>query len=106
MTRMNWIAILLVAAMGFLIAGSATVLLSIRSPNWSSRKRVLMAAMVAPVLILVGVLVGITMVSADANDMSDLARAALISIGVRGAVIAFAIGLAASWLTERALKSS
>ena len=103
---MNWTAILIVAVIGFLIAGSSAALLSIRSPRWSSRKRIVMAALVAPVLILVGVVVGIASVPADGHDMGDIARAALVSIGVQGALIAFVTGLIASSLTERALRKS
>jgi hypothetical protein len=107
MAAMNWIGVILVIVFGFVIAGAATALLSGRKPEWRARKRLVVASLIAPVLILLGTGIGIAMVWAqDANEMRDLAAAAMIVIGVQGALIAFVSGLTASFLADRALRSS
>lgn len=104
---MNWIGVVTCMALGFVIAGAAAILLSGRKPQWRARKRLLMASLIAPVLILIGVAIGIAAVWAQgANDMRDLAVAAMIAIGVQGALIAFIAGLIASYLADCALRSS
>ena len=103
---MNWLAIIVVAVIGFVIAGAAAALLSGRRPGWSPRKRVTVAALIAPVLILLGTGIGIAMTAASGGEMSDLASYALVNIGLTGAMIAFVSGLIASFLADRALRSS
>lgn len=104
---MNWIAIIVVVLIGFVIGGAATALLSGRKPEWTARKRLVVASLIAPMLVLLGTALGVAMVLAQGgNDMRDLAVAAMIGIGVQGALIAFLAGLLASFLADRALRSS
>lgn len=96
---MSLVAIILVAVIGLLVGGAASGLLANRRGDWPPLRRTLVAALVAPVLMLVAVGAGIlvTGVRQGGAGMEDLAGAAMLTIGLTGAAVAFAAGLAAAW---------
>lgn len=105
---MNWLAFVLVAVFGFIIAAAIDGMLVRRRDRWSQPRRVVTAALVAPVLILLASGAGIMLAASQAaqpgGDMADLAAAALLTIGLAGAVTSFAAGVAGAILTDRALQ--
>ena len=104
---LRWWVWLAAAGFGVLLAFAATNLIGIRRPRWTSSRRSLSAALVAPALIMAGTLVGALLVSfsAEEGDWSDLAMAALLQIGVLLALVTFVAGLATAALMERSRKS-
>lgn len=103
----RWWVILSVLVIGALVAAAASALLSSRRPGWARGKRVVAAALVAPVLILLGTAVGIgmTLSSGPADQWDDLATAVLLQIGLIGAGLTFVAGLAGALTVDRALRS-
>lgn len=104
---MSWLAIILLVAIGFIIGGASTALLAGRCPDWRPRRRLVLAALVAPVLILLGTLVGVFMSArpSDGAYFDRLIVGALVNMGLQAAMIAFVSGLLAAYLADRALRS-
>ena len=104
---LRWWVLAAVLLFGALVATAAMGLLSARRPGWSSARRVIWAALVAPMLILLGVSAGIlfTIVDDDGGDSwGDLARAALLNIGAWGALATFLAGLVVAGLVRRVVE--
>lgn len=103
---LRWWVVLVLALAAGLVALSSDFLLERRHPDWSRGRRILLASLVTPALILLGTGLGLAAVlvsaSSDPGGFADLAAAALFRLGATGAVIAWLAGLAGAWLAERA----
>jgi hypothetical protein len=103
---LRWWVLAAVLLFGALVAAAAMGLLSARRPGWSSTKRIVWAALVAPMLILLGVSAGIllTVVGDGGDGWDDLARGALLNIGAWGAMATFLAGLLGAGLLRRVVE--
>jgi hypothetical protein len=98
-----WVAVL---AFGALLGLLSATLLSGRKPGWTPRARITTAALLAPVIIATGTIVGALLAAAgiDADHWGYLAAASLLQIGMVAVPLAFLGGLAAAWFADRALR--
>lgn len=105
---MNWFLVLMGFSLAvFMGAATASLLARVRS-HWSERRRLLLSALVLPVLTLMAFLaVMIAVVVRDPGDsrnMLDLALAAVATLGGLFAMLAFAGGLVGAWLRQRGMR--
>ena len=103
---LRWWVLPAMLVFGALIAAAAVGLISARRPQWSRRRRVIGAALAAPLLILVGTMTGILLTAFDAaaDGWGDLARAAMLQIGVWGAALTFLGGVLAASVIARVVE--
>ena len=105
---MNWFLVLMAFSLAvFMGAATASLLARVR-PKWSERRRLLLSALVLPVLTLVAflaVMVAVILRDPAANrDMQDLALAAVATLGGLFALMAFVGGLIGAWLRQRGMR--
>lgn len=101
---LHWWVWLAVALFGAATGFAGGNLLALRRPGWTAGKRILAAALIAPLLILLGAVAGILLVSLSAQpgDWSDLAVAAMLQLGATLALAAGLAGLGGAALAGRA----
>ncbi|HEX2802981.1 MAG TPA: hypothetical protein VHN55_03220 [Sphingomicrobium sp.] len=105
---MNW-TVLVIAFCLAVLAGaiSATTLARMR-PDWSNRRRLVVASAVLPgvTLLASGVLAAIILLSdaGEGEDMRDLAAASVVTFGGAFALLALLGGLIGAGLRQRGMK--
>ena len=102
---MNWTFPLIGFALAVFMGAALVSLLTTIRPQWSARRRQLMAAAVLPVVSAVATLAGIWFISTakhgQGERMEDLAVAALATIGGGFTLLALAGGLLGAVLAGR-----
>jgi hypothetical protein len=102
---MNWSMLFIAFALAVIMGLASSALLIQMRPQWSSRKRTLVAASWLPAVIILLTFVGLAVVHMSGpgvhEGMRDLALKATAMLGVVFAVIGFAGGLAGAALANR-----
>lgn len=102
---MNTTFILIAFSLAVLMGASFAALLAQIRRGWTTRKRLLVAASVLPLITIAAVALGTAFILAEADtandDMRDLAVAAILRLGGFFAILAFAGSLAGAALAQR-----
>ena len=105
---MNWPVLIIAFCVAVLTGASAASLLARIRPEWSERRRLLIAALTLPAITLGAALIGLVVVlmtgPGDGENMQDLALAAIATIGALFALIAFIGGIIGAWLRQARLR--
>ena len=102
---MNWLVMLIAFSLAVLMGAWLAGLLARSRPQWSDRRRLLVAASVLPGFALFATLAGIAWVIAvgpgRGENMQDLAVVATAGVGGFFAILALAGGFVGAWLAQR-----
>jgi hypothetical protein len=102
---MNFTLIFIGFALAVLMGAGAVSLLATVRPQWSARRRQLIAASILPLITALATLLGILFISTaehgQSQSVEDLAIAALATIGAGLVVLALAGGLVGAVLAGR-----
>jgi hypothetical protein len=102
---MNWTFVLIGFALSVFMGSALLSLLITIRPEWSPRRKRLIAASILPAITAVGTLLGILFIAtarrAESAQMADLAMAALATIGGGFTLLAWIGGLVGATLTGR-----
>jgi multisubunit Na+/H+ antiporter MnhB subunit len=102
---MNWTLVLIGFSLAVLMGAGLVALLAAVRPEWSPRKRELIAASALPAITAVATALVLVLILAGNYDatgqMRDLATAALLTIGGGFTVLAFLGGLIGALLAGR-----
>jgi multisubunit Na+/H+ antiporter MnhB subunit len=102
---MNWTLVLIGFSLAVLMGAGLVALLAAVRPEWSPRKRELIAASALPAITAVATALVLVLILAGNYDatgqMRDLATAALLTIGGGFTVLAFIGGLIGALLAGR-----
>jgi len=102
---MNWTFVLIGFALAVFMGSALVSLLATVRPEWSARRRRIVAASVLPAITVVATLLGILVISTadhgQSEQMEDLAVSAVITIGGGFTLLAWVGGLLGATLTSR-----
>ena len=102
---MNWTFVLIGFALAVFVGSALVSLLATIRPEWSARRRRIVAASVLPAITAVATLLGILVISTadhgQSEQMEDLAVSAVITIGGGFMLLAWVGGLLGATLTSR-----
>jgi len=102
---MNWTFVLIGFALAVFMGSAVVSLLATIRPEWSARRRRIVAASVLPAITVVATLLGILVISTadhgQSEQMEDLAVSAVITIGGGFTLLAWVGGLLGATLTSR-----
>ena len=100
---LRWWVWLAVAFAGLAAGFVGDGMLERRRPGWRPVRRQLVAATLAPALILTGTAAGMVFIglTAPIGGWGDLAVAAIMMMGATVAFVAFVAGLCGAWLGSR-----
>ena len=100
---LRWWVWLAVAFAGLAAGFVGDGMLEHRQPGWRPARRQLVAATLAPALILMGTAAGMVFIglTAPIGGWDDLAVAAILMMGATVALVAFVAGLCGAWLGSR-----
>jgi len=102
---MNWSMLFIAFALAVIMGMAFSALLIQMRPQWSPRKRMLVAASWLPAVVILLTLVGMLVVHMSGpgvhENMKDLALAATAALGAVFAVLGFAGGLVGAALANR-----
>jgi len=104
---MTWTFALIGFALAVLMGSGLVSLFATIRPEWSARRRRLMAASVLPAVTVVATLLGILLIATayhGQNQMEDLAIAALATAGGGSALLAWIGGMVGATLASRRVK--
>ena len=101
---MNWTIVLIGFSLAVLMGAGVVALLAQMRPEWSPRRRGLIAASVLPCVTIVASLLGLAWIwslpDAGGGDMRDLAASAVATVGLGFALLAFVSGLIGAALAQ------
>jgi hypothetical protein len=100
---MNWTFVLIGFALAVFMGSALVSLLATIRPEWSARRRRIIAASILPAITIFATLIGLLVISMSdhGQNMKDLAIAALGTIGGGFALLAWVGGLLGATLTSR-----
>jgi hypothetical protein len=102
---MNWTFVLIGFALAVFMGSALVSLLATIRPEWSARRRRIIAASILPAITIFATLIGLLVISmsdhGQGENMNDLAIAALGTIGGGFALLAWVGGLLGATLTSR-----
>jgi hypothetical protein len=102
---MDWTMILIGFSLAVLMGAGLSSLLAQMKPEWSPRRRGFVAALVLPGVTIITTLLGLLWIwsleDPGGGNMHDLAAAALATLGLGFAVVAFVGGLVGAGVAQR-----
>ncbi|WP_028970784.1 hypothetical protein [Sphingomonas sp. URHD0057] len=102
---MNWTFVLIGFALAVFMGSALVSLLTRIRPQWSRRRRRLVAALALPLMTLIATCIGVLMIAMmdhrGSEQIEDLAIMALTAIGGGFALLAWIGGLVGATLTSR-----
>ena len=105
---MNWPFLIFAFCVAVLTGAIAATTLARLRPQWSERRRLMTSALILPMFTLFATLAGIAAILAtgpgEGENMQDLALAAVASIGVLFASVAFLGGVIGAGLRQRGMR--
>ena len=105
---MNWTFVLIGFALAVFMGSALVSLLATIRPEWSPRRKRLIAALVLPAVTVVATLLGIIVIATakhgESQEMENLAIAALATYGAAFALLAWVGGLLGATLNSRRVK--
>lgn len=105
---MNWPLLIFAFCVAVLTGAIAATTLARMRPQWSDRRRLLVSALLLPAFTLFATLAGLAAILATGpgrgENMQDLALAAVASVGVMFASVAFLGGVIGAGLRQRGMR--
>ena len=101
---MNWTIVLIGFSLAVLMGAGVAALLAQMGPEWSSRRRGLVAASALPAVTLVATLLGLIWIwslhDPGGGNMRDLAASLIAAVGLGATILAFFGGLVGALLAQ------